>query len=72
MLSAVYTPKLTIVLRAELVGCLALFQRQILLFYGRKYFTAIKKRALLKRILHMKCNLDKYSKLIGLYFSLDF
>lgn len=70
MLSAVYTPKLAIVLGTELVGLS--FQRQILLFYAEKYFPVIKKKALLKRILHMKCNLAKYSKLIGLYFSIDF
>ena len=71
-MSAVYTPKLALFWEQNWLGCQALFQRQILLFHGYRYFPTIKKRAFLKRVLHMKCNLDKYSKLIGLYFSLDF
>lgn len=72
VLSTVYTPKLAIVWGVESPCCCVLFQRQILLFYGWRHFAARKKCSLLKRVLHMKCNLDKYSKLIGLYFSLDF
>lgn len=74
MLSAVYTPKFAMFWEQHWLGCHAVSQRQIFKYLssGYKCFPALQKRALVKTVLHMKCNLDKYSKLIGLYFSLIF
>lgn len=73
MLSALCTPKLAIVWGPELVGLSCCFSEANLTILWVEIFSRSKEeRVLLKRILHMKCNLDKYSKLLVCIFKVYF
>lgn len=60
MLSAVSIPKLAIVWGKNRLECHDPVPRQVLLFYEYRHCAI--KRALLRTVLHMKCNLDEYLK----------